>query len=106
MVQRRALLLCVALPAWAQATVEANTATRAELESLPGLGPALVQRLLAARPFQGWADLMHRVPGVKAAVARRLSNAGLRVGGTAFAPVNAVPETPAAAPSAAGGEAG
>ncbi|CAM3750722.1 helix-hairpin-helix domain-containing protein [Roseateles saccharophilus] len=50
--RRRAWLLwAAALPALAQAEVEANTASRAQLESLPGLGPALVQRLLAARPF-------------------------------------------------------
>ncbi|MGM9480479.1 ComEA family DNA-binding protein [Roseateles sp. NT4] len=83
--KRRALLLWAAVPAFAQqAEVEANTATRAELESLPGLGPALVQRLLAARPFKDWDDLTHRVPGVKAAMARKLSAAGLRVAGQPF----------------------
>ena len=56
--RRRALLLWAALPALAQAEVEANTATRAELESLPGLG--------------------------KAAMARKLSAAGLRVAGQPF----------------------
>jgi len=90
--KRRALLLWAATPALAQAEVEVNTATRAELESLPGLGPALVQRLLSARPFRDWADLMRRVPGVKAAAARKLSGAGLRVAGRPF--------------SAVGGEAG
>ncbi|MFG6442639.1 ComEA family DNA-binding protein [Roseateles sp. LKC17W] len=83
--RRRALLplLCIAAPASAlpPAEVEVNTATRARLEAMPGLGPALVQRLLAERPFADWADLMRRVPGVKAAVARRLSAAGLRVAG-------------------------
>ena len=84
--KRRALLLwAAAAPAvLAQAEVDANTATRAQLESLPGLGPALVQRLLAARPFADWGDLTHRVPGVKAATARKLSMAGLRVNGQAF----------------------
>jgi competence protein ComEA len=91
--RRRGLLLWAALPALAEGEVEANTATRAELESLPGLGPALVQRLLAARPFADWSDLMRRVPGVKAAAARKLSAAGLRVGSLAFG-------------AAAGGEAG
>ena len=91
--RRRAWLLWATLPVGAQATVvEANTASRADLESLPGLGPALVQRLLAARPFRDWTDLMKRVPGIKAAMARRLSAAGLRVAGQAF--------------SDAGGEAG
>lgn len=81
---RRAWLLWMAWPAFAQAEVDANTATRATLESLPGLGPALVQRLLAARPFKDWADLTQRVPGIKAATARKLSAAGLRVGGQPF----------------------
>jgi competence protein ComEA len=85
--KRRALLLWAAAPALAQPSeeVEANTASRAELESLPGLGPALVQRLLAARPFTDWADLTRRVSGVKAATARKLSAAGLRVAGQPFA---------------------
>jgi competence protein ComEA len=82
--KRRSLLLWAAAPALAQADVEANTATRAQLESLPGLGPALVQRLLAARPFQDWPDLMQRVPGIKVATARKLSAAGLRVSGLPF----------------------
>jgi competence protein ComEA len=89
--KRRTLLLWVALPALAQGEVEANTATRAELESLSGLGPALVQRLLAARPFKDWADLMRRVPGVKTGTARKLSGAGLRVAGSAFSTAGSEP---------------
>lgn len=90
--KRRALLLWAALPALAQTEVDANTATRAQLESLPGLGPQLVQRLLDARPFKDWADLTRRVPGVRAATAKKLSAAGLRVAGQPY--------------SAAGGKAG
>jgi len=82
--QRRALLLWAALPALAQADVEADTATRVQLESLPGLGPVLVQRLLAARPFKDWADLLSRVPGIRAGLATKLSAAGLRVAGEAY----------------------
>lgn len=85
--KRRGLLLwAAAWPALAQAVVEVNTATRAALESLPGVGPALAKRLLDARPFRDWPDLMRRVPGVKAATARRLSDAGLRVAGQPFVP--------------------
>lgn len=110
--KRRALLLCAALPTLAAAqpqaksAVEVNTATRAQLESLPGLGPALVQRLLAARPFQDWADLMRRVPGVKAAAARRLSAGGLRVGGAAFPTAGSPPTERPTEPSTAGSEPG
>ena len=106
MLRRRALMLAALGTGLASAEdrveirVDANTATRAQLESLPGLGPALVQRLLAARPFSGWPDLMRRVPGIKAAMARRLSAAGLRVAGE---PWTAEPAGPA---SAAGGEPG
>lgn len=77
------LTATIPLLARAQTEVEANTASRAELESLPGLGPALVQRLMAARPFSGWADLIARVPGIRTATATKLSAAGLRVAGTA-----------------------
>lgn len=87
--RRRGWLRWLALPAWGQTgtpVVEVNTATRAELESLPGLGPSLVQRLLDGRPFADWPDLMRRVPGVKTATARRLSGAGLRVAGADFSP--------------------
>ena len=99
--RRRRWLLCALLATVAaragtdvegEVKVEVNTASRAQLESLPGLGPTLVQRLLAARPFESWADLIRRVPGVKAAAARRLSAAGLRVAGQPW--------------SAAGGETG
>jgi competence protein ComEA len=84
--RRRSWLLWAALPAFAQAQaeVDVNTASRAQLESVPGLGPALVQRLLAGRPFQDWADLMQRAPGIKSAAARKLSAAGLRVAGQPF----------------------
>lgn len=85
--RRRRWLLWATLAAGAagaEVEVEVNTATRAQLESLPGLGPTLAQRLMAARPFEDWADLIRRVPGVKAATARRLSAAGLRVSGLPF----------------------
>jgi competence protein ComEA len=98
-VKRRALLLWAALPglARAQVDVEANTASRAELESLPGLGPVLVQRLLAARPFKDWADLTARVPGIRAATAKKLSAAGLRVAGQAYSAAGSEPGGPALA---------
>lgn len=64
--------------------VEVNTASRAALESLPGVGPALAGRLIAARPLRDWDDLIHRAGGVRAATARKLSSAGLRVNGQAW----------------------
>lgn len=69
--------------------LEANTASRAELEQLPGLGPAKVERLLLARanrPFTDWHDLLHRVAGVGAKGAATLSTDGLTVNGASFMP--------------------
>lgn len=79
-------------PAWSQAdpspkALELNTASRAQLESLRGLGPALVERLLQARQsraFEGWADLRQRVRGIGPALAQQLSDQGLRVAGEAW----------------------
>jgi competence protein ComEA len=71
--------------AQAQQLVELNTATRAQLESVPGIGPQLAERLLAARPFADWPDLLRRVKGLGRASALRLSAQGLRVNGEALA---------------------
>ncbi|MDN3920187.1 ComEA family DNA-binding protein [Roseateles violae] len=102
--RRRACLLALALvavgPVEAQpATLELNTASLAQLESLPGIGPALAERLLAARvqrTFEDWNDLHRRVRGIGPATAAKLSAQGLRVNGRAY-------EAPAAAGPASGG---
>lgn len=78
------------------ATVEANTASVAELDSIKGIGPALSARIVEARmngEFKDWRDLIARVPGVAANSAVRLSAAGLRVNGR---PHQGGTETPAA----------
>jgi competence protein ComEA len=80
------LLLCWCA-ACAHAAVDANTANEAELDSINGLGPASTARILAARsqgPFADWAELMRRVPGIRAATARKLSSNGLTVNGVPF----------------------
>ncbi|MGB6166148.1 MAG: ComEA family DNA-binding protein [Geitlerinemataceae cyanobacterium] len=43
-----------------------NTATVQELETLPGVGPALAQQIVAARQQQPFASLddLDRVPGI------------------------------------------
>lgn len=45
--------------------VPINTATQGQLESLPGIGPVLAQRIIAARPYRSLQDL-DRVPGLGA----------------------------------------
>jgi len=88
--RRSALIwvLMLAIDARAQAkTLELNTASRAQLESLAGLGPGLVESMLQARaekPFEGWQDLRQRVRGVGPALALKLSTQGLRVAGQAW----------------------
>ncbi len=65
-------------------TLELNQASRAQLESLPGIGPALAERLLEARQkqaFSDWADLLRRVQGIGRSSARKLSDQGLRING-------------------------
>jgi competence protein ComEA len=55
--------------------VELNTATAAELEALPGIGPSLAARVVAWRakngPFRSVEDL-EKVPGIGPATATRL----------------------------------
>jgi competence protein ComEA len=91
--RRRALTLLAGLPALdahaitEPAPLERNAASRAQLESLQGIGRALAGRILAAReagPFTGWADLRRRVRGIGPALARRLSDQGLRIQGQAL----------------------
>jgi len=80
-----ALLAACAFSAFA--AVEVNTASKAELEALPGVGSAMSARLLAERqkaPFKTWADLIQRVRGVGPGSAAKLSAAGLTVGDRAY----------------------
>jgi phosphatidylserine/phosphatidylglycerophosphate/cardiolipin synthase-like enzyme len=57
------------------AIVNLNTATQAELETLPGFGPKLAQRTIEARqqkPFTSLDDLDQRVPGIGPSLRRKL----------------------------------
>ncbi|RYF63882.1 MAG: helix-hairpin-helix domain-containing protein, partial [Comamonadaceae bacterium] len=69
--------------------------------ALPGVGPALSQRILDARKqgeFKDWNDFMTRVNGVKEKAAAKLSGAGLTVGGKPY--VEGAKAAAAAAPAA------
>ncbi len=68
----------------ALAGVDANTASRAELESISGIGPATSSRIVEERrkrPFADTQDLMRRVKGIGEARLSRMVAAGLSVGG-------------------------
>jgi competence protein ComEA len=47
----------------ASGVVNRNTATPAAREALPGIGPALAQRIIAGRPYAAVEDL-DRVQGI------------------------------------------
>ena len=81
-------LLALLLSATA-AAVDINTASRAELERLPGLGVATVERILLARtqrPFADWNDLAARVAGLRGKRAEQLAARGLTVDGKTLTP--------------------
>jgi competence protein ComEA len=91
MMKRAACALLLAWASLAQAQVDVATANRAQLEQLRGVGPPLAEAILVERgkgAFRDWDDLIARVRGIRAAKARQLSEAGLRVGG---APYEATP---------------
>jgi competence protein ComEA len=52
-------------------SVDLNQATLQDLEALPGIGPALAQRILAARPYSSVDDL-DRVSGIGPAILEKL----------------------------------
>ncbi len=77
----------------AQAAVDVNKASQADLETLRGVGPSLSGKILEARKageFRNWTDLVDRVSGIGPASAARLSQAGLTVAGSVYA----APATP------------
>ena len=44
--------------------LDINTATRVELETLPGIGAAIADRIIANRPFTTVGELATRVDGI------------------------------------------
>jgi competence protein ComEA len=51
--------------------LDVNTATSAELLGLPGVGPVLAQRIVAARPYQT-ADDLRKVKGIGPKIYERI----------------------------------
>lgn len=58
-------------PTQAPSSVDLNAATFEELQSLPGIGPTLAQRIIAHRPYTSVDDL-DRVPGIGAKTLEKL----------------------------------
>ena len=69
------------------AAVDANSATRAELESVHGIGPSICERILEERrngAFKDWQDMIDRVKGVSQNNAAKFSAEGLTVNGQSY----------------------
>ena len=69
--------------------LEINQANEAELDSIKGMGPAMMRKVLNARaekPFINWKDLMSRVTGMGKNKAQHFSDQGVLVNGLAFTP--------------------
>ena len=89
MIRQLIAVVLTTLSLGAFAAIDVNKASPAELEALPGVGPALSTRIVAERqksPFKNWADMIQRVRGVGPASAAKLSTGGLTVGGADYKP--------------------
>lgn len=77
--------------------VDLNTATQAQLEALPGIGPATAKKIIAGRPYTTVADLSKA--GVPAATIQKITPM-VMVGAAAAAPTPPAAKPPAATPPA------
>ncbi|MEK9777087.1 MAG: helix-hairpin-helix domain-containing protein [Quisquiliibacterium sp.] len=78
-----AALTFALLPAAQAASVDVNTASVDELESIAGIGPAISARIVqqrGIRPFQDAHDVVQRVRGIGEQRMRKLQRQGLVVG--------------------------
>jgi competence protein ComEA len=69
------------------AAVDVNQASRADLETVKGIGPGLSDKIVKAREsgnFKNWGDLVDRVGGIGPGNASRFSQGGLTVGGATY----------------------
>ncbi len=81
--------------------VEINTATLQQLDGITGVGPAIGQRIIDARPFSSIDDLL-RVKGIGEKTLQKIKDQGLAyVDGQIAQPILQTPsEAPIEAPSA------
>jgi competence protein ComEA len=93
---RRSRSACRRLPP--ERLIDLNLANQGRLEMVKGIGPQLSERILAERAqgrFESWPDFIARMKGIGPSHASRLSAAGLRVGGQAYAGSGEEPPAPA-----------
>ena len=87
MLKKLLSLLAACCAATAFATVDVNTATAEDLNSVKGIGPAMSTRIVEERKngdFKDWDDLKARVKGIGNKKAGKLSEQGLTVGGASY----------------------
>jgi competence protein ComEA len=80
-----ACLLALASHAWA--AVDINTASSADLDSIKGIGPSTLAKIVAERKtatFKDWSDVIARISGIGPKRAEQMSNNGLTVNGAKF----------------------
>jgi len=80
--------------------VNLNTASQAELEKLPGVGPAMAKKIIAGRPYSSVADLSKK-GGLPAGTVQKISPLVTVGPGAKAAPMPsaAPPKSPATAPA-------
>ncbi|MER3490813.1 MAG: DNA-binding protein [Meiothermus sp.] len=55
------------------APVHINTATLAQLETLPGIGPKLAREIIKHRPYKGAQELQKKVKGIGPAIWKKIA---------------------------------
>lgn len=74
----------------AMAVVDINLAPPDDLMAFKGIGPSTSKKIVRARPFRDWQDLLDRVSGIGPKTAEKLSSQGLTVNGRAYSPAPVV----------------
>src|SRR4051812_40990840 len=94
-------LVLLLLSTLALAAVNINTATKAELDALPGIGPVKAQAILDYRaangPFKSAEDIM-KVKGIKEGEFAKIKDQ-ISVSGRTTVPASTTTSTPVAAPA-------
>ena len=100
-----AVAAMIATMGLAFAQVDVNKADAAALDGIKGVGPKMSKAIIDERTkggeFKDWADFERRVKGVGEQSAKKLSMAGLQVGGKSLEGANMKPMEPKPAKAAA-----